>query len=102
MHSFAKVFIPCTIAHCTICRDITSQLLHELILEEGPYVGLSHIAQRTSQLLHEAIVEEAPYMVIPVVLSHVSQKTSQILRKLIVEVPGMTSQKRLSHVCQVV
>ena len=90
--------------NCTlhICRDITSQLLHELILEEGPYVGLSHIAQKTSQLLHEGIVEEAPYMVIRVGLSHVSQKTSQLLRKLIAEVPCMTSQRRLSHVCQIV
>ena len=90
--------------NCTlhICRDITSQLLHELILEEGPYAGLSHIAQKTSQLLHEAIVEEAPYMVIRVGLRYVSQKTSQLLRKLIAEIPYTTSQRRLSHVCQVV
>ena len=90
--------------NCTlhICRDITSQLLHELILEEGPYVGLSHIVQKTSQILHEAIVEEAPYMVIRVGLNQVSQKTSQILRKLRAEVPCKTSQRRLSHVCQIV
>ena len=69
--------------NCTlhICRDITSQLLHELMLEEGPYVDLSHIAQKTSQLLHEAIVEEAPYMVIRVGLNHISQKMSQLLHQ---------------------
>ena len=90
--------------NCTlhICRDITSQLLYELILEERPYVVLSHIVQKTSQHLHEAIVEEAPYMVIPVGLSHVSQKTSQHLQELIAEVPCMTSQRRPSHVFQVV
>ena len=90
--------------NCTlhICRDITSQHLHELILEEDPYVDLSHIVQKTSRLLHEAIVEEAPYMVIRVGLSHVSQKTSQLLRELIAEVPCKTSQRRLSHFCQIV
>ena len=90
--------------NCTlhICRDITSQLLYELILEERPYVVLSHIVQKTSQHLHEAIVEEAPYMVIRVGLRYVSQKTSQLLCELIAEVPCMTSQRRLSHVCQVV
>ena len=90
--------------NCTlhICRDIPSQLLHELILEEGLYVGLSHIVQKTSQILHEVIVEEAPYMVIHVGLSHVSQKTSRLLHELIAEVPYMTSQRRLSHVCQIV
>ena len=90
--------------NCTlhICRDITSQLLHELILEEGLYVGLSHTVQKTSRLLNEAIVEEAPYMVIRVGLSHVSLKTSRLLHKLIAEVPCMTSQRRPSHVFQVV
>ena len=90
--------------NCTlhICRDITSQLLHELILEEGPYVDLSHIAQKTSRLLHEAIAEEAPCMVIRVGLSHVTQKTSRILHELIAEVQYMSSQRRLSQVCQIV
>ena len=90
--------------NCTlhICRDITSQLLHELILEDGPYVDLSHIAQKTSQLSQEAIVEEAPYMVIHVGLIHLSQKTSRVLHELIAEVQYMTSQRRLSQVCQIV